>query len=73
MPENGVEKRGEYLGVRQTSNSRLKNGIMKNFVACTLHQILIRIIKLRRMRWVVQYVAGIRSKCKILIRNPEDK
>jgi hypothetical protein len=26
---------------------------MRNFIACTCHQILIRVIKSRRMRWAV--------------------
>jgi hypothetical protein len=52
-----------------------ENCKVMNFITCILHQILLRVIKSRRMRWAehVAHMGEGRGVYRVLVRRPEGK
>ena len=63
---------GEYLGTRGMKMGSGEVSTMRNFIVCTVHLVIVSVIKSRRLRWaghVARMEEG-RSTFKILTGKP---
>jgi hypothetical protein len=67
---------GEYLDLSGRKWQEVGEGcIMRSFITCMLHQILLEVIKSRKMRWAgyVGCMGDMRNAYNILVGKPQGK